>query len=326
MDRIEDVSREEWDALLARSFRPSPFFSPRFLVPWSKYFAADHTLRIARWEREGRADGLIFLSRCADCDGWELLGGEEVSDSMDAVVASGEEERFWTGFLRAAKGSLAPGPLRMPNLVEGTPTLSLLPGICGELGIGFIIEETDRSPYLALPGSFEDYVEGLGKKERHELRRKIRRTSESDPALSYRVTGTSGELALDFPAFVALHRASHPEKNRFMDGRMEKFFLEIAQEFFSVDGLRLAFLRGGKGDLAAAFQIEYGGVLYLYNSGFDPEAAAGTSPGLVLLSRCIEDAIGRGIREYDFLRGRERYKYDLGGRDRVVYRAVLRLP
>jgi CelD/BcsL family acetyltransferase involved in cellulose biosynthesis len=30
-----------------------------------------------------------------------------------------------------------------------------------------------------------------------------------------------------------------------------------------------------------------------------------------------------GAREYDFLRGTERYKYDLGGVDRVVYRVTV---
>ncbi len=45
---------------------------------------------------------------------------------------------------------------------------------------------------------------------------------------------------------------------------------------------------------------------------------------MVLLARCIEDGILHGFREYDFLRGRERYKYDLGGRDRVVYRGIIR--
>lgn len=325
IERMEDVSRKEWDDVLARSYRPSPFFSPRFLIPWSNAFAPDRPLRIARWEREGRARGFLFLCRRAGGDGWELLGGEEVSDSLDAVVIAGEEGTFWAEFLRAAPGSLGPGMLHLPNLVEGSPSLALLPGICGELGIGLLLEESDRSPFLALPGSFEEYVGRLGKKERHELRRKLRRAGESDPALSFRVTGTSEELARDFHSFVSLHRSSHPEKRRFMDERMERFFLGVAEEFFGADRLRLAFLRGGKGDIAAAFQIESGGTIYLYNSGFDPEAAAGTSPGLVLLARCIEDAIGRGLREYDFLRGRERYKYDLGGRDRAVYRAVLRL-
>jgi len=326
MERIGDVSREEWEDVLARSFRPSPFFSPRFLIPWANAFAADRSLRIARWEREGRAAGFLFLCRRPDGAGWELLGGEEVSDSLDAVVAAGEEGRFWREFLRFVRESPAGGPLRMPNLVEGSPSLSLLPEICGEQGIEFLLEETDRSPFLPLPGSFEEYIERLGKKERHELRRKLRRAAESDPSLSFRVTGTREELARDFSSFVALHRASHPDKRRFMDDRMERFFREVAEELFSAGRLRLAFLRGRKGDIAAAFQIESDGALFLYNSGFDPEAAAGMSPGLVLIARCIEDAILRGFGEYDFLRGRERYKYDLGGRDRVVYRAVLGLP
>jgi CelD/BcsL family acetyltransferase involved in cellulose biosynthesis len=124
---------------------------------------------------------------------------------------------------------------------------------------------------------------------------------------------------------VALHRLSHPEKQEFMDDRMAGFFRKVADRFLSSGRLRLAFLGGSGGDIASAFQIEHNGVLLLYNSGFDP-AAAGMSPGLVLLARCIEGAIGRGIREYDFLRGTERYKYDLGGRDRTVHRATLSLP
>jgi CelD/BcsL family acetyltransferase involved in cellulose biosynthesis len=140
------------------------------------------------------------------------------------------------------------------------------------------------------------------------------------------MTGTAEELSRDFPSFVELHRKSHPEKRRFMDDRMAEFFREVAEGFLSAGRLRLAVLRGAGGDLASAFQIEHDGALLLYNSGFDPGAGGGMSPGVVLMARCIEDAIRRGLKEYDFLRGRERYKYDLGGRDRIVYRATLSLP
>jgi CelD/BcsL family acetyltransferase involved in cellulose biosynthesis len=281
-------------------------------------------LRIARWERGGRAEGFLFLCRREAGDGWEFLGGEEVSDSLDAVVAAGEEELFWEECLESARTRHWDGSLRMPNLVEGSPSISILPRICGRLGIPLRLEETDRSPFIPLPGSFREYIENLGKKERHELRRKLRRASESEPALAFRISASREELSRDFPSFISLHRRSHPEKQRFMDGRMEGFFREMAGEQFSAGRLRLAFLRGAKGDLAAAFQIESDGTLFLYNSGFDPEAS-GLSPGLVLIARCIEDAVRNGLKEYDFLRGTERYKYDLGGRDRVVYRAVLEL-
>ena len=323
---LEDVSLDEWDDVLARTFRNSPFLSRCFLIPWTKTFAAGRPLRIARWEREGKAEGFLFLYARTASDGWELLGGEQVSDSLDAVVTSGLEGAFWAEILESPRVLLSEGPLHLPNLVEGSPSLSLLPGICRERGISFSVEEMDRAPYIPLPASFDEYLARLGKKERHELRRKLRRAGEAEPPLSFRVVGTAEELTRDFPSFVELHRRSHPEKRRFMDDRMADFFQEVAEGFLSAGRLRLAFLRGAAGDLAAAFQIEHDGALLLYNSGFDPLAAGSMSPGMVLLTRCVEDAIRRGLKEYDFLRGRERYKYDLGGRDRIVYRATLRLP
>ncbi|GAB4361379.1 MAG: GNAT family N-acetyltransferase [Deltaproteobacteria bacterium] len=322
IDDPAEVSLPEWEAVLARSFRPTPFLSPEYLLPWADRFARNGSRRVYRWAPGGKAEGFLFLHRLPGDGGWELLGGEELSDSLDAVVAAGSEPAFWETFLEECPRLLSDGgELRLPSLVEGTPTLSLLPGLCDRRGLACRVEETDRSPFLSLPGGFEEYLGRLGKKERHELRRKMRRAVESVPDLSYRVTDAAG-LARDLDSFLSLHRASREGKERFMDDRMERFFREIAGRFLARGNLRLSFLSAGGTDVASAFQLEWNGSLLLYNSGFDP-AYRKLSPGLVLLARCIEEAIGRGIREYDFLRGRERYKYDLGGTDRTVYRAVV---
>ncbi|MGA6994161.1 MAG: GNAT family N-acetyltransferase [Candidatus Deferrimicrobiaceae bacterium] len=323
-DRMEDISGEEWDSVLSRSFRPSPFLSRHFLAPWASTFASGHSKRIYRWVRNGETGGFLFLCLCDDKAGWELLGGEQVSDSLDAVVVSGGEAGFWSEFLSRSRDLLSSGPLLLPNLVEGSPSIACLPRVCAELGYSFRLEEMDRSPYVPLPSSFEEYLRLLGAKERHELRRKIRRASAAAPGLSLRVTRTREEFEQDFPSFIALHRLSHTGKAEFMDDRMAGFFRDMAEGFLSTGRLRLVFLSGEGVVMASALQIEWNGALLLYNSGFDP-AYREVSPGLVLLARCIEDAIRQGFREYDFLRGRERYKYDLGGKDRIVYRAIIRL-
>ena len=67
------------------------------------------------------------------------------------------------------------------------------------------------------------------------------------------------------------------------------------------------------------YQIRFAGSIHLYNSGYHPDHAA-LAPGLVLLGFCLKKACLDGVREFDFLRGTERYKYDLGGVDRPVYR------
>ncbi len=324
-DRLEDVSGAEWDAVLFASDNPSPFQSRRFLVPWARTFAAGRPVRIGRWESGGRARGLVFLWRRADSAGWELMGGEDVADSLDAVVVHGAEGEFWEAFLRSSRELAAEGPLSFPNLVAGAPSLAVLPRLCAALGYALSVEESDRSPFVPLPASYDAYLAALEKKHRHELRRKVRRAGEALPGLSFRVVATRHELSRDFPSFVRLHRASHPDKRDFMDDRMAGFFREAAEEFLDAGWLRLAFLSAGPGDVAAAYQLSWRGALLLYNSGFDPGMRE-ASPGLVLVAHCIEDAIRLGFREYDFLRGRERYKYDLGGRDRIVFRATVRLP
>lgn len=319
---LADVPAAGWEGLHRRESRTSPFLSPRFLLPWNRAFGRGCDVRIARWSPgNGSDEGLLFLCRCGE-GGWTFLGGEQVADYLDALVAPVHAEAFWREFLERGLPSLDGGPLRLAGLVEGTPALALLPRICRESGHSCSVEEMDRAPFVSLPGSFMEYLERLGKKERHELRRKMRRAAELLPGLSFRVTRTAEELATDLPSFVELHRKSHPAKGVFMDEAMEGFFRDVAEGFLASGDLRLAFLSAQGVDVASVFQFRTGRSLLLYNSGYDPAHRA-SHPGLVLIARCIGKAIEDGCAEYDFLRGPERYKYDLGGVDRVVYRITV---
>jgi CelD/BcsL family acetyltransferase involved in cellulose biosynthesis len=320
--RLADVPAAGWEELHGRGPRTSPFLSPRFLFPWHRALGRGCDVRVARWGPDGGPDeGLLFLCRC-DQGGWTFLGGEQVADYLDALVAPERAEAFWREFLERGLPALGGGPLRLPGLVEGAPALSLLPSICRETGLSCSVEEMDRAPFVSLPGSFEEYLDRLGKKERHELRRKMRRSEELLPGLAFRVTRTPDELVNDLPSFVRLLRKSHPAKEAFMDASMATFFREVAEGFLASGNLRLAFLSSQGEDVASVFQLRTCGALLLYNSGYDPSLRA-ANPGLVLIARSIGQAIDEGCPEYDFLRGTERYKYDLGGVDRVVYRLTV---
>ena len=69
---------------------------------------------------------------------------------------------------------------------------------------------------------------------------------------------------------------------------------------------------------AVLLNYAYGGRYFYYLSGFDP-AFARYRLGFVLLSRAIRAAIDEDATEFDFLRGREDYKYRLGATDRAYY-------
>ena len=319
---LTDVPVAGWEELHGRGPRTSPFLSPRFLLPWHRALGRGCDVRVARWAPGGGPDeGLLFLCRCGE-GGWTFLGGEQVADYLDALVVPGSAEAFWREFLERGLPALGGGPLRLPGLVEGTPALSLLPSICRETGLSCSVEEMDRAPFVSLPRTFEEYLGRLGTKERHELRRKMRRAGELLPGLAFRVTRTPDELANDLPSFLKLLRMSHPAKEAFMDDGMATFFREVAEGFLAAGRLRLAFLSTRGADVASVFQFRAGGALHLYNSGYDPAHRA-ANPGLVLIARAIGQAVDEGCAEYDFLRGTERYKYDLGGVDRVVYRLTV---
>jgi CelD/BcsL family acetyltransferase involved in cellulose biosynthesis len=313
----------EWQSVLRRSDACSPFISPAFLIPWQRAFAQSRPVRVGRWELGGEASGFLFLCGRGDgLPGWEFMGGTDVSDILDAPVVRGMAPAFWDEMLPAMDELLREGPVQLQSLPADSQTPGILAQRCPDFGYSLRIDETDISPWLPLPAAFDDYVDGLEKKARHELRRKMRRASEALPGMAFRICREPADVAAAIPAFLELHRRSHPDKADFMTEGMAGFFGEIALRLSGDGAIRLALLSDAGGDVAAAFQLVSGDRLLLYNSGFDP-ARRDANPGLVLIARCIEAAISEGFREYDFLRGTERYKYDLGGRDRAVRRATI---
>jgi len=141
------------------------------------------------------------------------------------------------------------------------------------------------------------------------------------------VAGDPAELERQVETFMALHEASTPDKAVFMsDPRMRRFFHLLAQTALSEGWLDLSFL-ALDGRLAAGLLcFRYKGSLLVYNSGCDPQAWPGLSPGIVLLGHSIRRAIEDGLHEVDFLQGSERYKYEFGAQDRPVQRLLVRRP
>ena len=79
--------------------------------------------------------------------------------------------------------------------------------------------------------------------------------------------------------------------------------------------LYLHALRIDRRIIAAQYVLQYNRRAYLYITGLDPDFGA-LSPGALLLAHVLHEALRRGNSEFDFLRGRERYKYVWGAVDR----------
>jgi CelD/BcsL family acetyltransferase involved in cellulose biosynthesis len=178
-------------------------------------------------------------------------------------------------------------------------------------GLKVSVQEREVTAVLDLPSSHDEYLALLQKKERHEIRRKLRRFEDTCGPPRLIDDSTQGGLT----TFAGMHRAASGEKGRFMTQEMETFFSDL----LAVDGARLDLLVDGRGNtVAASFGFQDERAYYLYNSAFEPDAAD-ASPGLVLIDRLLRRAIGEGLSRFDFLKGDEPYKFRLGARRRPLY-------
>ena len=314
---FESLDECRWNGLLAQARQPSVFLSWQWQTAWARAFLAERPLHLLRVSDDaGMLAGLLPLyDETAGLR--RFVGGVDVSDYLDLIAPAGREEEVWQALLQHRAGESTEWDLRA--IRAASPTLDILSRLCPAAGIRAQVEREDRCPVLELPVSWDAYLERLGGKDRHELRRKIRKLERELPGTSVRAHASQEGWSDALDAFLKLHRLSKAGKARFMDERMESFFRDATYALAAAGWARLWFLEWDGAAVASFLCLEYAASVGLYNSGFDPLHAK-LAPGIVLLSHVIRDAIDRGVAVFDFLRGEEPYKYAFGPSAQDLFR------
>ncbi len=274
-----------------------PFASRDFLRVWWRHRAGDGALRLLESD-----DGFVSL---AWWDGAVRFLGEADLTDYHSPLGTGSAE-----LIAHYVDGLEPGtPLRFDSL-PAAAAKTVAAGLEAS-GITVEPEQHEIAAVVALPDTYDGWLDALGRKERHEVRRKLRRFETTDRAPS--LTRLEGPQAA--ASFAALHRSTGGEKGSFMTEDMEAFFADLHLEAGAV----IDVLEGSNTSAAAiAFGFEDDDVYYLYNSAYDPEVAE-LSPGIVLVSMLIRRAIRSGRRRFDFLKGDKAYKFRLGAQRRPLF-------
>jgi CelD/BcsL family acetyltransferase involved in cellulose biosynthesis len=307
-DGLEAVGASAWLALHAATRLRSPFLGWPWQTEWARSFAADRRVEIHRLEDR---DGLVAVLPLYEAEPgvFRLIGGVDVSDYLDLLAVAGREDAAWAALLEAR--AARPVVWDLHAVPAASATVTAVPRLAAACGLRAEVEVEERCPVLALPATWADYLGGLSGKARHELARKMRRVAREAPDARVTCARTPDDVARRLEDFLALHRRSGAGKARFMDARMEQFFRRVSIALAGDGGVAIWCLDTDAGPIAALITLEWDGTVGLYNSGFDPARAA-LAPGIVLIGHVIRDAIERGRRRFDFLRGEERYKYEFG--------------
>ena len=171
---------------------------------------------------------------------------------------------------------------------------------------------------MVLTGNFEAYLATVDKKQRHEIRRKMRRAEESGRSVRWYIVRDEATLEAEIDAFLALMEMDE-NKAKFLSDVMRSQMRATIHTAFRHGWLWLAFLEVDGQKAAAALNFDYRNRLWGYNSGVDVRFME-LSPGWVLLAYVLQWAAENGRSEFDFMRGDEEYKYRFGAVKRHVMR------
>jgi CelD/BcsL family acetyltransferase involved in cellulose biosynthesis len=360
---FDSIRPEVWDALASANPWSTPFARWGFHRAWWDAYsgsAHDQTLVVVDPSTpDGRIVGIVPLMHRHEVEpddaathttirhgsGPELtpvaphakaifFGASYHADYATVLAASADLARVASAMVDHLAGPAVDGAMPwdvvdLRRLRCGDPAADELAAAFGdrEMAAGWTlnVEREDVCPVLTLPDvpDFEAYLDTLGKKSRHEIRRKIRRAEAKGEV---RLDDSPDPLR-DLETFIDLHQKRWGAEGLFRPtagGEASRRFFARLLELMGADGTaRLTFLSVGGRRIASGVHLETpDGYLY-YNAGVDPEARD-LSPGVLMVARYIERAIHEGKRRLDFLRGDESYKYEWGALDEPIQRLLVR--
>jgi CelD/BcsL family acetyltransferase involved in cellulose biosynthesis len=299
------------EAADAACAHPAPFVQPGWMRAWQETFAPRASLWIRSFRLDGKRVGIAALRQ--EGSSARLVGDADVCDHLDLVCAAGDRRAFCSALLDCLKANgierLELNPLRPDSVVM----TALVPAARAR-GCSVSIAEENVLFEMRLPDSWEGYLQTLSGKQRHEARRKLRRLEQSATA-GFRLVQEPAAVRRAVNDFLVLFRQNRQDKAVFMDERMESYFRRLAEH---VPGTCLGFLDVDGMPAAAVWCCDHAGTRYLYNSGYDAQLSH-LSVGILCKLLSIRDAIARGLGRYDFLKGDEVYKRQLGGRPVPIY-------
>ncbi len=327
-DSAFDTLKSEWNELLHRSASDLIFCTWEWQSTWWRTYQAGDLCIVTCRDENDRLVGIApwFIHHLDSERVLRTIGCVDVTDYLDIIADKNHLEdvqRCFAHFLYEHHDRY--DRINLCNIPEQSPTCVSFPQALRALGFKADLVLQEVCPVIHLPDNWEAYLESLDKKQRHEIRRKLRR-AEAEAKLDHIVVSAEHDIDKMIDQFIQLMRASHPQKAKFLeDPKNLAFFKNLLPLMFERNWLRLSFLYVNDVLTAAYCDFDYNDHTQVYNSGLIPTENAHLSPGIVLLSYNIRDAIARKKTVFDFLRGNEVYKYRMGAQDTRVFMLRARL-
>jgi len=319
LENTEDILglEAEWEKLHSSSLTQTVFQTPSFQQTWWDTLGFGKRIIITIRDKEMNLVALapIFLEETENEIKLNLVGCVNVSDYLDVLIDNTEEniDAIYESLLSEID-KINWDKLFWCSLPEKSKTRDALKRYFSE---NENVKESiqDVAPIINLPESWDEYLVSVGRKQRHEIRRKQRKLDQVNHAYEVIQQPTVD----DVDDFIALHKQSSQNKKEFWDEKHLIFFRKLVPTLAVNNKIRMFFLRVDNKRVASMLAFDEPDSLALYNSGFSAGTYDELSIGSNLIAYTIKYAIENRKGIYDFLRGDEAYKFRFGAISTNVY-------
>ena len=312
LQELQGISAE-WRDLFQRC-RATAFQSPDWLLPWIEIFSPERIVAI-EVRSSSRLVGLApLLVYRRDSERVLAFMGGGVSDYLDALADPAFEAQVVSEIVSTMLDLQADW-----SILDFTD----LPNHSAMLKFRSWkdqVSEHDCCSVLSLPHTSDELLHCFSKRQRANLRNARARIERAGGGQIEIVTAETVSEFLDDLFRLHGDRWSQQGQSGVLDDpRVQSFHKTCAPRLLESGLLRLSRLRLNHSTLAVIYSLSSNHTTYCYLQGFDPEFSS-LSPGTYLMFSTIREALDRGMRDFDLLRGQEPYKQHWRPQQRPTYR------
>jgi len=322
---------EAWNLLLSRSSSDRVFLAHEWLTTWLEIYGDGKEPCVLFAEEDGHLVGIapLYITHDKVKCGPKMrqlcfLGDSEIgSDFLDFIIVKGMEDRVLPAMLDYLLENETWDRMLLRDIRADSKTLSLQKALARTRPVCVCSCKAFACPYVNLPSSMDDFLELPDTTYKHSMRRKVRKLRKK-PDVELVISAGPDDIPVYLDKLFELHQerwTSVGKEGSFVDEKRKEFYRRVSAALNRRGWLRLSALKVDGEVLAVLYGMLYSDAYCCLQGGCGAKGFK-LRAGNALTYELLESLMGK-VREFHFLRGKEPYKYQWGGVDRLTVNQCL---
>lgn len=301
----------EWNTMLEKSHTNTIFLTFEWITNWWKCFGDDKKLFVLLVKEEGTIIGIAPLmittiKRFGITTNKVEFIGMPLSDYSDLIVSEKSAEVLEKIYNYLLENKKEWSFVKLDRIPEKSSTLDLSKEILKSKKLSkFLL--SDKYLSFVFDDTWETYKNEINSKK---MKERIRYFTNRGELLLSRCDNNSVEAKELLNIFFEQHKERWNKTNipsMFNEESYKKFFEHLVTSLLKKGQIDLFYLSFNKKPIAFDIDFFYDNRCLAYTSSYDINYAK-QSPGKILTNYLLEYCASNNLKEYNFLRGGEKYK------------------